>query len=359
MKKVLMTASAVSHFMNFHLPYIRYMAENGAKIYTAAAGTLDIPQVFSHTDLPFRKKLFHPANIWIILKLSKLMRKEKFDIIYTNSTLAGFCGRMALKLSGCRNTLCVHICHGYLFNDGEGLRSKIYLAFEKAVRRRTDVLAVMNADDLKIAEKYSLGKKIVFLNGMGLDQKLLPECSDELIRKTRSQLGVGQDCTLFLCAAEFSPRKNQKLIIKACSLMKRKNFVLAFAGEGETVKECKSFAKEQGVSDKILFLGQRNDMNLLYRSCDCLISASRYEGLPFNVMEALYCGAQVILSDVKGNRDLAPEGSLYPFDDAKALAALMDKAGSGRPRENFLDSRYLLENTLKENAVLLKMDITA
>lgn len=349
MKKILMIASAVSHFENFHIPYIKALSEQENVIHTAALESYKNPLVQRHIQLPFRKKLFHPNNIKVILILAKLMRKEKYDIMCTNSTLAGFCGRMALILSGRKSTAALHICHGYLFSDGKGLKNKVYLFFEKLVRRRTDRLAVMNGEDLAIAEKYSLGRSIIYINGMGLDGSKFPQLPAQKTSALRKELGAGENTTLFLCAAEFSPRKNQRVILHACSLLKDKDYIIAFAGNGELLEDCKALAKELDVEKHVRFLGLRSDMNCLFRAADCLVSASIYEGMPFNVMEALYCGDDVILSDAKGNRDLADGSQLYPCGDFKTLSLLMEKASPLAEHKNRLDKKYLLADALEKN----------
>ena len=74
----------------------------------------------------------------------------------------------------------------------------------------------------------------------------------------------------------------------------------------------------------------------LYALADAAVTASRSEGLPFNVMEAMYAGLPVIASRVKGHTDLLTEGLtglLYPWDDAEAFAGavrrlLEDSAGA-------------------------------
>lgn len=357
MKKILMTASKTSHFKNFHIPYIKYLLKNGCEVCTAAEGDFELEGVTS-LNLPFKKKLVSFGNIGVIFKLAKLIRKEGFDAVYTNSTLAGAIGRMAVILSGSKKTKACHICHGYLFNDDGGKRAKVYLFFEKLLKKRTDLLAVMNKDDLAIAEKYSLGKETVFINGMGLDTEAFPELSPDIIRETKESLG-GENTLFFLCAAEFSERKSQKTVIKALSQVKRTDCRVIFAGDGALLNECKELAAELGVEDRTIFLGHYEKMNILYRSCDCLISAGRFEGLPFNVMEALYCGENVIVSDVKGNRDLADaaecEVSIFPFEDSAALARLMENAKKPLSGACKLPEKYFLKNVFNENIKLLHM----
>lgn len=353
MKKVLMIASESSHFRNFHVPYIEYLLDRGVEVHTAANGVFGHEGVV-HTTLGFRKKITSPANIRVIFKLASLIRRERFDAVYTNSTLAGIAGRMAAKFSGVKSAKCRHICHGYLFNDDGSKRSRVYLACEKLVRKRTELLAVMNKADIEIANKYSLGREVVFLNGMGLDAKKFPLLSAEEIAAQRERLGAIDGGVLFLCVGEFSARKNQSAIIEAFAKLKRMDCKLIFAGEGELLEQCKAQAQELGIGDKTVFLGHCSNVNLLYRACDCLISASRFEGLPFNVMEALYCGEDIIVSDVKGNCDLSENfGGIYRYGDIERLTELMESAAPAK-RAHTLPERYLLENVLKENIVFLK-----
>lgn len=357
MKKVLMIASAASHFENFHTPYIKYLHDRGVEVYTASVGELVSSDILRHYKLSLRKKLYHPLNLWVIFRLSRLMRKERFDAVYTNSSLAGFTGRMALKLSGRKETKAIHISHGYLFNDDGSLRCRLYLAFEKMVRRRTDLLAVMNGADYGIATKYALGKEIVYINGMGMDASRFSRIDGSSLQDTRRSLGATEQTVIFLCVGEFSSRKNQRCILEACAMLKDMDYRMVFAGTGKLLNKCKKLAEKLRIDGKTVFLGHRTDTNAFYRSCDCLISASRFEGLPFNVMEALYCGMDIIVSDVKGNRDLAEScgGSMFPYDDPGRLAAVMRKARRAAGESKYQNGKFLLEDVFEDDLKLLGM----
>lgn len=370
MKKILMTASEASHFKNFHIPYIKYLLNNNIEVYTASRGNFNYAGVH-HIEIPYKKKLLSLGNIGTIFKLASIIRKNNFDAVYANSTLAGFIGRTAVGLCG-KKTKAIHICHGYLFDDDKSLRSRLYVLFEKLVKNRTDILAVMNSDDYQIAEKYRLSKNIVFINGMGLSaEKFAPVTVNE-IDSFKKEHKIGENEYLFLCVGEFSERKHQQTIIEACSLIENDNFKVIFAGDGSLLDFCKELSRKKRVDDKTLFLGHCSNVNLLYRACGCLISASRYEGMPFNVMEALYCGEDAILTDVKGNRDLALEHNLrtYNFSDPTELSRHMSdllrthsqdrKSISDKGKtESRLNPKYLIENTLSVNLSLLGMTDSA
>ena len=86
-----------------------------------------------------------------------------------------------------------------------------------------------------------------------------------------------------------------------------------------------------GVSDKVHFLGYRDDVSALYDAADIFVFPSLREGLPVSAMEAMTCGLPVVCSRVRGNRDLIDEngGFLCGALDIDAYAAAI---------------RYLCEN---------------
>ena len=67
---------------------------------------------------------------------------------------------------------------------------------------------------------------------------------------------------------------------------------------------------------------------------DAVISSSRIEGLPFNIMEAMYAGRPIVASAVKGHVDLIADGVtglLYPYGDADACARQVVRLWESEP----------------------------
>lgn len=356
-KKVLFCASTLSHLVNFHLPYLQDFRDWGYEVWTAAGsgGTRPIPFADRQVDVPFHKKFFSPKNIAAIFQLRRLIIEEGFTCISTHTTLASAVVRAAVLLTPKKrrpNVFC--ICHGYLFGEGDGLKKWAYLLPEKICAPVTDVLMVMNREDEEIAKKHRLsGGKLVFLHGMGLDSSRFPSIFPDEREKGRRELGFGSDEFLFVYAAEFSRRKNQKELIGAFGEAAQKNprLRLLLAGTGATLEECKALAEQSGLGDRVRFLGYVEEMGWLYPLCDAAVSSSRIEGLPFNIMEAMASGLPVIASRVKGHTDLLGEDSpwLYPAGDESALAALLERAEELKPVDWGQRLRpYLLENVREE-----------
>ena len=86
------------------------------------------------------------------------------------------------------------------------------------------------------------------------------------------------------------------------------------------------------------FSGYVSPIGPWYRMADIAVSASRSEGLPFNIMEAMYSGLPVVASGVKGHTDLLQRsgaGFLYPYGDEELCAeAIQMLMGSEDMREH-------------------------
>lgn len=323
--KVLFTASRFSHILNFHLPYLAWFRERGWEVHVACGGeTQSIPCADRVFSVPLEKSIFSLKNLGAARKLRADIRREKYDLICANTSLAAFFTRLAVKGLRQRPRL-VSICHGYLF-DGETpapRRAPLLLA-ERVTAPQTDLLMTMNEYDFHIAEKYRLGRRIVGIPGMGVDfDRLLPGEREAL----RAKWGIARDAFVLIFPAEFSKRKSQSVLIRAMTELPER-CVLVLPGDGDLLEECRREAERLGVAPRVVFPGQISEMGPWYAASDAAVSASRSEGLPFNVMEAMHCGLPVVASAVKGHTDLVEDGLnglLYPYGDAAACAGAVKR----------------------------------
>lgn len=326
MKKVLFTASTYSHICNFHLPYLRAFQERGAAVHVACGGQeREIPCADRIVRLPLEKKMWAPGNFRAARMLRREIKSEGYDLVVTHTSLAAFFTRLALMGMG-RRPAVINMAHGYLFDDETPfLKKTILLTAERLVAGKTDLVLTMNGWDTDAARRYKLGRKIEQVPGVGVDFSRF----DGLQAHTsmRERYAIPEDAFVLVYAAEFSGRKSQAVLIRAMGLLPEKA-VLALPGEGDLLEECKALAKSLGLEKRVIFPGHVASMADWYAMADGAVSSSRIEGLPFNVMEAMYCGLPVIASAVKGHVDLIQDGVtglLYPYGDEKACAACIQR----------------------------------
>lgn len=322
-RKVLFTASTYSHIVNFHLPYLRKFQEEGWTVHAACGGkAMEIPYADEVTELPFKKSMWSPGNFRAAAALRGKIRREQYCLISAHTSLASFFTRLALWGLSERPAV-ANMVHGYLFDGGTPrLKRAALLAAERWTAPATDLTLTMNRWDYEAAERYHLGRSVVHIPGIGVDFSRfdgVPAGARQALRKT---LDIPEDAFVLIYAAEFSARKSQSVLIRAMDRLPER-VTLVLPGEGTLLQECEALARRLGVAGRVRFPGQVGDIPRWYAAADAAVSSSRSEGLPFNIMEAMYAGLPVVASDVKGHRDLITDGEtglLYPYGDENACA---------------------------------------
>ena len=151
--------------------------------------------------------------------------------------------------------------------------------------------------------------------------------------RLRDDLGLPQGARVGVSIGALSTRKDPLVIVQAMQSVAERDFVLLFVGAGELEAACRREASDDA---RIRFTGQVTDVANNLRAADFLVSASRSEGLPNAVLEAMACGLRVVLSDIGPHHELlqlAPAaGAAFPVGDANALAeALRHEARRDTP----------------------------
>ena len=335
MSKVLYAASVAVHLRNFHIPYIEALTKRGDEVWVLCSEAYRQEGVEHSVVLPMKKNLLSPANLLSAFRAAGLLKKERFDLICVHTSLAAFVLRLAVLLAGRGKTRVVNVVHGYLFDENtQPLLRTLLLGAEKLLRRVTDRVVVMNRCDLEIAKKYRLGAEVVEIPGVGVDFSRFAGGERESFRR---ELGLDDGSLLLLFAGEFSGRKNQAFLIRAMASLPE-NLYLALPGQGNRLEECRRLAREAGVEGRVFFPGQCSDLGGWYAAADICVSASRYEGLPFNIMEGMYAGKPVAASRVKGHTDLVAEGVggyLFDWNDGEDYCrCIRTLAGDGKLRSD-------------------------
>jgi len=322
-RKVLYTASTYSHIEHFHQPYLKELQHMGWEVHIACANAPgQAPDADKSIDLPLVKRMAAPDNFRAVRMLRKLIQTEGYDLIITHTSLAAFFTRLAVKGMKTRPRL-INMVHGYLFDDATPfLKRQLLLNAERLTAPETDLVLTMNRYDYDTARKYRLGREVGMIPGMGVDFTALEEDAARAPEISRERLSISRDAFVLIYPAEFSPRKSQTVLIKAMTYLPE-DTVLLLCGDGSELDKCRALVGELRVDKRVLFSGRVTHMAAWYKLADAAVTASRSEGLPFNVMEAMYCGLPVVASRIKGHVDLIEDGTtglLYDYGDAKQCA---------------------------------------
>jgi len=122
-----------------------------------------------------------------------------------------------------------------------------------------------------------------------------------------------------------APQKGPDLLVEAMALLRAAGVEAScvVVGEGEARPALAAQVARHGLGGCVTLAGYRPDIPPVLAALDVLVLPSRYEGLPYTLLEAMAAGCAVVASDVGGNRDLLVDGEtglLVPAGDAPALA---------------------------------------
>lgn len=139
----------------------------------------------------------------------------------------------------------------------------------------------------------------------------------------RKKYGYAENDFIITVVAELNKNKNQIMLLEQTeSLLKKIPTMKILLIGKETLPDARNFVKEKHLENCVEFLGYRNDISNLTKISDLAFSASKREGLPVNIIEALACGIPVVASMNRGHCSLIQNGKngfLFPLEDSKIM----------------------------------------
>lgn len=264
-------------------------------------------QVYEFPELARPIKPF--TDFKALLKLRKLMKIEKYDLVHCHSSKAGIVGRLAAWLAGVPRI--VFTVHGWGVNESQPLlvRSMLGAAEKVAGWVSTDVVCVSKAD-YQLGKKFVNEKKLrVIYNGVEKSEKA--EKWETLNGKLRRDLGIGDKAVIIAMAARLKKPKEPLLYLKVAERVIKtqgNNVHFLLIGDGPLRGECEKFIQEKKLEKQVHLLGTREDLIDLYPDFNIFALLSSWEGLPLTICEAMRAGLPIVASRVGGIEEQVVHG---------------------------------------------------
>lgn len=324
--KVLLTATVQSHICQFHRPLVEVLHAHGCEVHVAARNNLAeknglaldfVEKVF---DVPFARSPKSPSNLKAYRQLKKIIQENEYDVIHCNTPMGGIITRLAARRARKNKTKVFYTAHGFHFYRGAAKKNWIlFYPIEKLMSRITDCLITISKEDYALAVK-KFHCSVRHIHGVGVNTSKYNGVTKEEAEAFRREQGWEQ-AFLILCTGELNNNKNQRTIIQAMTQVVEKvpNAKLLIAGNGPNRDVLYELISTLHMEDSVELLGYRTDLEKYVRACDMVVSASYREGLPVNILEAMYCGKAVVASDNRGHRELVKgQGNGYLVDAESA-----------------------------------------
>ena len=306
-------------------------------------------------NIGFSRNLLNISNIKAYFQLKKLFKNEHYKIIHCHTPICSVLTRIVARKTRKKGTKVIYTAHGFHFYKGAPLLNWIiYYPIEKICAKWTDCLITINEEDYNLAKTKFKAKKIELINGIGVDEsKFNFLITDEEKEKIREELKLKKDDFVLIQVGELNKNKNQIMTINAVKELVQENLdiKLLLVGKGNLKDYYIKKIKEYNLEDNIFLLGYRKDIPQLLKISDCLISTSKREGLPVNLIEAAMSKLPIIATNCRGNREIAKK--VVEIDDVKQLYENIKKCIDNRELYISNDiNKYKLEKIIEKMGVI-------
>jgi glycosyltransferase involved in cell wall biosynthesis len=265
-----------------------------------------------YVEVPGLERELDPLrDVAALARLRAAVRDFGPDLLSTHCAKAGVLGRLAARTL---RIPALFTAHGWSFGDGvPGFRRRLYRWLERAAAPLGDRIIVVCDGDRQVAigERVASARKLrLVYNGMP-DSDLRAQPGSEPVR--------------LIMIARACEQKDYHTLIRALSELRDLKWHLDQVGDGPLLDDVRSTARELGLSERITFLGLREDVAPLLARSHIYLLISKWEGFPRSILEAMRAGLPVIASDVGGVREAVVDGETGFLVRRSDVAGLADR----------------------------------
>lgn len=315
------------------LDLCRNAGANGLDLTFVATGGGDLEDDFRHSGVEFiRLNRRLPVDLSLASQLRQIIAERKIEVVHSHQPVEALHLHLATRGSEVKRVLTLHGVYA-------GAKNTLALRFVLPRLHARVLLGKELAAWLGKEQGIDVGTDFIVINN-GVDPRRLVVTG----RRLRTELGLADEAILCGMVANFYPdrRKDQLTVCQALPQFfnrdPRAQFV--FVGSSNTapalMEECVSLCRQQNISHRVHFLGQRSDIPDVLISLDLFVLSSRWEGSPISAIEAMMLGVPTVLSDITPLKEVSADGEfavLFRTGDADDLASkLIQLAGDGEYR---------------------------
>ena len=270
----------------------------------------------------FQAKISPWKDLLTLVKLIRLMRKERPDIVHTHTFKAGLLGRLAARITGV--PVVIHTYHGHLLTGyGSSLKASIIRLIETGLGFLTDhMIAVSDQVAKDLVSSHVTNHSKMSSVELGFDMRKIQE---DLSRPSflREDLCIPQSAFTVGIVGRLVPVKAVDLFLTAlCPLLETNpDLHLLVLGDGTERKALELLARVlTGHQSRIHFTGWRRPVTQDLPDLDLCICSSKNEGTSVSIIEAVVARVPVMSTRVGGMADLLGNGRWGQLIDSDPFA---------------------------------------
>jgi glycosyltransferase involved in cell wall biosynthesis/ribosomal protein S18 acetylase RimI-like enzyme len=287
-----------------------------------------------HVAWPHASRAWDPvADARAFWELVAILRAGRFDVVHTHNPKPGILGRIAARLAGV--PIVVNTVHGFYATPEDGPAKRgLVLGLERLAASFSDLELFQSEEDLEWARRARVVDEVRGVHlGNGTDLSTFDPSAVESSRveALRRELGIGPNELVVGTVGRLVAEKGYRELFAAARRIRRDLPNVRFLAVGPMEPD-KADAIDRdeidAASGDVVFTGFRTDTRDLLALMDVFVLASWREGMPRSAIEAAVMGRPLVLTDIRGCREVARGGRagvLVPPRDAVRLAEAIER----------------------------------
>lgn len=251
------------------------------------------------------------------LKVAKVLKGEKIDIIHTHNTQPFLDGTLAAIMSGVKAV--IHTDHCRSFPDKKRYMFAEWLMSHYAYK----VVGVSDHTTENLVKYEHITRKKLMTIPNGID---ISKYDTEIDRDAKkNDIGINNSGFIIGMGVRLSKQKGITYLLKSMPeiINAFPDITLVIAGDGEERVNLEKETTDLNINDNVIFTGPRLDIHELLKLFDLYVLPSIFEGLPMVLLESMAAGCPIVATDVGGNSTAIKHrinGSLVESENPKAFA---------------------------------------
>lgn len=263
-------------------------------------------------------------DLWRSAKLVTCLRRKRPRLLQTFLHHANLAGRIAAAFAGIDA-----VVSGIRVAER---RSRTRLQLDRWTQRLVDRHVCVSQAVAEFSVRHGLDRKRICVIPNGVDYARFAEAQPADL----SNMGIPQTAPVALFVGRLEPQKGPDCWLHAFRLLATEfpDVHTVMAGTGPLREALQTQAAADGLADRVHLLGQRDDIPELMRRADCFVLASRWEGMPNVLLEAMAAGRPCVATSVEGVPELLQAGDRgwivapeTPAALARAVANVLSNPG--------------------------------
>ena len=243
----------------------------------------------------------------LIVRLARLLRRHRVDILHAHLPYPGVIGRIAGRLAGVKGI--VYTEHSPVERYHPISRRANHLTYSW----NDTVIAVSNEVRSSIMASYHVNgqpKVRTIYNGIGRPPGGTKRSGLDERREVYEELGIPCGHKVVISVANLRPEKGHLLLLQAARqiLQEDRQVTFLLVGQGEMEEALRAEALHLDLGGNLVLAGHRTDVFRLLRASDLFILPSDYEGLPVSLLEAMAVGLPAVCTRVGGVPEVITHG---------------------------------------------------